>query len=98
MVPTASGYPNYPAAVHACTQPPTTGPMLAGRSTLIGWTRKIILSLAVTQAYGLPAAALPQMPDLMEVGRTGISGLSISSARPSPLRAQDEAAGRTCNR
>ena len=78
--------PGYPNLARACTQPLTTGPMLAGRSTLIGWTRKIILSLAVTQAYGLPAAALPQMPDLMEVGRTGISGLSISSARPSPLR------------
>ena len=91
MVPTASGR----AAVRACTQPLTTGPMLAGRSTLIGWTRTIILSLAVTHAYGLPAAALPQAPQPMEVGQAGISGLSISSVRPSPHRAQDEAAGRS---
>ena len=59
--------------------PTASGPMLAGRSTLIGWTRKIILSLAVTQAYGLPAAALPQMPDLMEVGRPN------GHIRPLPL-------------
>ena len=68
--------------------------MLAGRSTLIGWTRKIIVTLAVTHAYGLPAAALPQVPYPMEVGQTGLSGLSLSSTRPSPLHAQGEATGR----
>ena len=39
--------PGYPNLARACTQPLTTGPMLAGRSTLIGWTRKIIVTLAV---------------------------------------------------
>ena len=87
--------PGYPNLARACTQPLTTGPMLAGRSTLIGWTRKIIVTLAVTHAYGLPAAALPQVPYPMEVSQTGLSGLSLSSTRPSPLRAQDEAAGRS---